>query len=879
MQHQLQGHESSGLQQTEMSTNRSLPHYHNKTQPTSGATKRPLTDSQDLDTLNKKLKRLTDHVLPDSPYLLSVPSDVPFRLGSRFVSNWAVGEDRPFAPGEEHLQYMTFLSHQGEDSLLVAVGGWSDGNGNVMEEEESKPASIASASSTPLSGGLQKKKISLNEYKNKAKESTATNTPVPQGNGKRENGTTRPKEVTPAPKPTRPGQNTMEKGRLTKPKDISLPPKPPAPQSSTNGTPGARKKAVDDSSQRISPSKPEKQSEPSQPQKKTRSPPPKIATKDTSTHSQKNTPTSVPKLLSPTLPPTTGSGNLNLPRLLSPTLPPDIEAELTKQSNEPPTLKSGQSSHQRNASGNSSASKSDNAAPKTSGGQRQHSGSTSSSSNKPPSSASTTPKLPSSSAKSGPATAKDTPAQKSNNLSKPAEKQSNITPKSRISSNVTASSAANPSRIVKLKYGRANRKRVEALLRFSGKRKADASAKQSRTQELEVSSKRDSGRERSASKAAESDQTQSAGARGEKRPRAIDDHDKRDHAAKRPRASTNLNVPEKSRSPGPTTAPKSPSGQRQPITSKSQFSTPKKDIKSAAMRRVESADSDVKTPTGMGTGTPTSMEKSAKPSPSASFDNQSNKPRDTDWRAWREEFQKYAGLGRDLKHSASRQTQNNTSSTDEKLGAAIAVEAIICFILAFVADNQQKALTRQIGDSTTWRSILPYWNAVKHMTAPYPQLHGLCLLLGAVSHDTIHGIDLERLSTSALPCDHNPIPTPGSDGNTVLSDEGKKYKKDFLDLKSRLSDHYKEANRLWLESSRELQDDALAREFPNTWSKRSRNFSMRGKQKLRIGEYDCEMFLPLGRTTTPIEAVRFGWSLLGEWCEKEGVKWTGRLGL
>lgn len=856
-----------------MSINRSSSHTRINTELTCGAAKRSLPESQDLNSLNKKLKRLTENVLPDSPYLLTVPTDVPFRLGSRFVSNWAVGEGRPFAPGEEHLQYMTFLSHQGEDSLLVAVGGWSDGNGNVMEEDESKLVSNASASSTPLSGGPPKKKISLNEYKNKSREATTTQTPVVHRSEKNENGPTEPKEAASAPKHTRQEQNALGKSKLYKPKDISLPPKPPPPQSSANGGAGARKKLADERAQESRPSTLDKQLGTS-PKRRRLSPPPKITTNRTSTSSGKNNSTSVPRLLSPTLPPATSSCSFGLPQLLSPTLPPDIEAELTKLSNEP-TLNPTSSNHRGNASGHTSASKSDNPKTKISGALKHHSGSTSSSNNKLHSSAS--PKLSSSTTKlSGQITDKDALSRKSNKLSKPAEKQSPSTTKPRTSSITNLSSGVKLSRIVKLRYGRANRKRVEALLKFSGKRKADGSVKQVTTQDLEFTNKKDCGPDRSASKPSENDHIRSACARGEKRPRAIDDHDKADHAAKRPKASTNSNVPEKSRSPGPTGTPKSPSRPGNSTTSKS---TPKKDLKSAAMRRVESADSDVKTPSGLGTGTPGSIEKCAKPSSSTSFDNQNNKPRDLDWRAWREEFQKYAGLGRDLKHASSRQAQHNPPGANEKLGAATAVEAIICFILAFVADNQQKALTRQTGDSSTWRSILPYWNAVKHLTSPYPQLHGLCLLLGAVSHDTIHGIDLERLSSSALPCDHNPIPTPGSDGNTVLSDEGKKYKKEFLDLKARLSDHYREAHRLWLEGNRELPDDVLARDFPKTWSKRSRNFSVRGKQKLKIGEYNCEMFLPLGRTTTPIEAVCFGWSLLSEWCEKEGVRWAGRLGL
>lgn len=49
----------------------------------------------ELESVSTRLGRLKDEVLPSAPYLLTVPTDVPFRLGNRFVNNWAVGKKGP----------------------------------------------------------------------------------------------------------------------------------------------------------------------------------------------------------------------------------------------------------------------------------------------------------------------------------------------------------------------------------------------------------------------------------------------------------------------------------------------------------------------------------------------------------------------------------------------------------------------------------------------------------------------------------------------------------------------------------------------------------------------------------------------------------------
>lgn len=262
--------------------------------------------------------------------------------------------------------------------------------------------------------------------------------------------------------------------------------------------------------------------------------------------------------------------------------------------------------------------------------------------------------------------------------------------------------------------------------------------------------------------------------------------------------------------------------------------------------------------------------------------------RESDRQSWRSEFQKFAALGRELKHAADRYTRAATKSekgsppsAEEKLAAATAVEAILCFMLAFIADDRAKALARQVGDSGNWRSILAYWRVVRLRTAGYRSLHGLCSLLGAVSHDAIHTLDLDRLAVMSLPDDdssnnnnNNRTPTPAATPGST--DEGKKQqqlrRRDLLDLKSRLPESHREAQRLWQHGLRELSEDVLTAEFPETWRRRTTTtLDTDGDRGLKPGQYAGSFTLPFSRATTPVEVVRFGVSLLAEWCVREGL--------
>lgn len=792
--------------------------------PTISHTSQP--HASDLEALDNRLKRLSEDVFPLHPYLLTLPTNTPFRLNSRSANNWAVGHDRPFTSDEQQLQYMTFLTHDSGDSLLLAVGDWSDESGRMMAD---RPRTTTTSLTENPRDAVSKKKISLKDYNTQKVTSTsvATPTPPPPENHSRERsahankreGGAKARATTPTP------DLTISNDKL---ETRSIPTKSQSQQRSlspTKDSHSSKKRPSASYSDFNSHSHPPKGSEIMHSPKKPRLSPEKDQRMETSPAKTSRSPR-LPALLSPTLPPTSGP---RLPRLLSPTLPPDIEKELAKIGGHSP----GHTSPKR-----------ETAAIRTKRNDELHQS--------------------------------RAPASTSGNSGSNSSQQSGGG-RAGTSSKDKDSALPNPTRrIVSLKYGKSNRKRVEALLKFSGKKKAyptnsttgadtdpdDVShAHLERRREREdlsqprnnVSSKKIKSKARHEADETLGSGSGSAGARSR-------DRDFKTSADK------------------PSTPAFHPPSHDKP---KQNTLTPVKDLKNMASRHGEHGDGDGKTPIN-----PTSKRYSTDLGVRESPSQPESRPRDSDRRAWRDEFQKFSSIGRELKHASERYTaMTGPSTADEKLSVVTAIEAILSFILAFVADNQCKSLARQISDSSSWVSILAYWRVVRKKSTPYPVLHGLSLFLGAVSYDAIHALDLERLAVSPLPGEHTPAPTPGAGGGDnsshhptpAPSDDYKKAWEKISELRNRLPECYRESQKLWLEGSRGLSEDVLTQGFPNTWSRRSHNYAERGRIPLRAGEYAGDYFLPLGGTTQPIEIVRFSWSILHEWCEQEGIHWNERL--
>ncbi|PYH77157.1 hypothetical protein BO82DRAFT_294527 [Aspergillus uvarum CBS 121591] len=740
----------------------------------------------DQDSIDRRLKRLKDQVLPLYPFLLTVPTDVPFRLGGRFVNNWAVSDDGPFTPEEQQLQYMTFLTHHDGESLLAAVGDWSDSAGNVMSDQQSGPQSAAS---TPSYSSL-KKKISLKDYKNRRKSGAPSGSPVSRE----------------APSQSSTAQTLNGSQSTNKASNV---------QSSSGDKNMDRKRPLETDNE---PMKSTGKGHVSF--KKTR-----LSTDSTVEYTKvgRLRGNGLPALLSPTLPPVSSSPRL--PRLLSPTLPPDLEKELSMQNVDSVSLDSLQHPDVSNIDASNLQKAKTAYQPSDVGSSRT-----------------TTTKVG------------------SQHLPKEAVMNSVDTRTSYHSSH------ARTRFIVRLRYGRANRKRVEALLKFSGKRKIGTSS--SPVKNVDIPHATTSGQ--SVAKATASERAEN----GNKLSR-------NDYKAKNDTANmSSKECTKESKPPNIIDQPQSPkipsphTKQLLQDRSKQMQSTPSKSVNCSGQYEV-SGDTSERMPPQSGMKHTAEWPTPTKPpSPQTS----SAASRQCERRAWKEEYQKYGNLGRELKHAAERHTaKDNSTVVDEKLAVATAVEAIICFILAFVADDHFKALTRQVADSSSWLSILAYWRVVKKNSAPYPRLHSLCLMLGAVSYDAIHALDLERLAVTAVPEEHTAISTSGSDGTSVSLDEYRKVRREFNELKHRLPECYRESQKLWLEGSRGLSENVLASEFPATWSNRSKNFSEQGKPLSKAGDLSNEYFLPLRKTSTPSEIIKFSCAILKEWCTKEGIGWRSRL--
>ncbi|EKV12571.1 hypothetical protein Pdw03_6645 [Penicillium digitatum] len=727
--------------------------------------------TSDREVLDQRLQRLSDDVLPPVPYLLTFPTKTPFNLGTRSANNWAVGHDRPFSLEEQQLQYMTFLTHHDTDSLLLAVGDWSDETGRMMTDRSTAPSTVESSRET-----VSKKKISLKDYKTQ-KTSAAVASPVGLEAGSRGASNSAKSEERRQMTSSEP-LNISDKTKMSR-----MPPKSHARLSPER----AGQKRPSGSELEFPHPSVTKKSE-AHPTKKLRLCPEKDTRREPSP--VKSYSPKLPALLSPTLPPT--SGGPRLPRLLSPTLPPDIEKELARLEDRPPSR-------------NSRAGK-------------------------------------------------GLPAKESNTQEYTRDHARVDTQKTQL--------------LTKLRYGRANRKRVEALLKFSGKKKAhlsDSPVSQDTDRDDVFHSRKKGGDTGLFRGYTSGDPKGRKNETGE----AIGPQYGR---SKEPKS-----YPEKPRTPVAQTHLTSHSTTSD--KTKAASITPVKDLKDQkpfTSRRNEPGETDSKAPSN-----PANKRHSVDPgSTMKASPTQVDGRTRNERQVWWDEWQKFASIGRELKHAAERHTsKTGISVTDEKLAVVTAIEALLSFIMAFVANDQAKASSRQVGDSSTWLSIVPYWRVVRKNSVPYPALNSLCLLLGAVSFTAIHTLDLERLAISPIPGEHTPVPTPGSDGNAALSDENRKSKKEFSELKVRLPECYKESQRLWIEGTRGLSEDILGREFPTIWSQRSRNYSERGRSSLKAGEYAGSYFLPLGGTTPPIEVVRFGWFLLKEWCSKERVEWNGRLGL
>ncbi|KIX94137.1 uncharacterized protein Z520_10163 [Fonsecaea multimorphosa CBS 102226] len=798
--------------------------------------------------LDERFKHLSDTILPPQPYLLSVPSDVPYRHSSRFVNTWYEGT--PFDRKEEQLQYLSFLPHSGEhESLLRVEGGWADDHGNPIVEEELSPKALpATGRHTPADAG-NRKKISLKDYKTKARSPSqaATESQPPK---KIETSANPPLSVEKEKHATQP---LLEKKQEKQPivpetngaKDHPLkvsrmdghnsPKIPPKMQQTDSPNPAKRRKlspAVED---------------------------PKPGAKTSKVESQSST-MKMPRLLSPTLP--SPEKENSLPQLLSPVLPPSLAKALST----PPNTTSIGSP----ASGLPKRSDPvrlilagadlDNEPPGDRGGLAPGGS-----------------KVRSDSQHSARSSAPGTPNAAKVGLGAKILAKNGIRSGTPLHNGVRASPGPRQRHTIILKYGKKNRKRVEALLKFAPRPKKDLLKQDLLKQEApdsQYNSDAHARKETSKKEPLESQPT----AESKPRPPAVDDI----KLEKKRKAEDS--------SPGPSLKKVKPGDhENRPVTpippagktavssqSKSTFSTPKKEFKSTLMRRVESSDGvDAPTPTGDKARVSTPQ---AAPKPSPQPPTSSTSSREEERQQWSSINSKFFTLGRTLKHegSALLPAPDSDAKPSQSAKAVLKlIEALLCFMINMSAQSHARPSI-----DPGWRSIILYHIFVFRQSRKFPHLHGLVVQLGAVCRQLVHKYDMDRLARDPLPDDYcNSAPTPGSDGNTKTNEDGEKYKKRYVEFKDELIQNARELQTAWLDGSRQLSPDLLKREYPITWSKRAKDSSARLLEKLTPSRIPQDFYLPMDANTTAFEAARFGVSFLQEWAEKGKVDWKTRIDL
>ena len=365
----------------------------------------------------------------------------------------------------------------------------------------------------------------------------------------------------------------------------------------------------------------------------------------------------------------------------------------------------------------------------------------------------------------------------------------------------------------------------------------------------------------------------------EKRRREDDPKDTPEPAQKRHKAPSVLDLSQRPRTPIPPPF-KSPAMR----PGSSQNLTPKKDLKATTMQRISSTDGDVKTPQGAPRGVtpiaPGSAERGTREGRSASNTSTGTGPfpsRSDESASWKAEHHRLMALGRQLKHDAKPLWESQDPMT-EKRGIAVALETILCYMLAFITFDESRRSHRLAGDAIGWRSMLPYIEQMREKSGHIKLMHGLLCQLEAVCRSIVLKLEADKLERDSIPLDY---PSPESDGKLVAEPPAKalQNRKELADYRSKFFENLRSTNAMWGHAATQLPVRKLAVSFPKTWDAAAAESTPQMKQGLVPKKYAGDFVLPLHSASIGIEAVRAGWSMLTEWCEQEGVKWEQRMEL
>ncbi|KAL8850202.1 MAG: hypothetical protein Q9221_004888 [Calogaya cf. arnoldii] len=841
------------------------------------------------DKVDERLERIRENIWPTDPYLMDLVAPSSYHLPPHLANNWR--RSCPFDKNEEQLQYMTFLPHTAgrADTMLRTTGDWDDGNGK-LKNESAKRASGSSSSGaiSPLPGQPPRKKISLLDYNRKK---------AGQAGGKASPEAIKPQSLTIGKPPQiaeATAKATVMVGKPLAPvKELESSEQPSKPEPSRG-----HKRSADEMANSQGPRTSEiLQAATASTRARTEVGKPKVAAAAAAPAKVIGVP-DLPRMLSPTLP-ARSVGVRDLPPMLSPTLPACVEERFAKLRGDAaqtvsyhvqkPGVSDSATNNKadmtmRNSSKAKIVTKDKHVEPQLSKTAAPTKESALASKSKVPDGDINTKSIP---------TQESTTAEKASTTNVIAGRTSSPpVSESKQSSKVLSSESKDLSNakrrlLIVLRIPKSLRKNCQRILQLQPRpRKSLSGGQLSKPLALQERPQ---------------DQTLSKGHDGQQltKPKAVKGDDSRkpnEHAPKPKVVANGLAAPQSGEPRRLTNPDKEPPSKRQRLSGiedlsrpqtpagseirspglpqhhsghKSQLSTPKTDRKSTAMDRIKSSEGDVKTPLGsirsntpvITGGTEASNNREGRSSSNVSATSVAGpSKKDEEGSIYRTEFTRYAEIARTLKREADALTKSpdgfNPDTTIRRQGLAKAIETAICYMLAFIIMDEPLRIKKAPGDRAAWDSLLPYFNFLKTLTRDTESLHlqGFLHQLEAVCRDTIHQYDLERLERE------------------TVADEMSK-------LIKQAAENGRQARQAWIEGTKWLTHDDLRRSFPKTWEQRSQSPGDKTERFIPRRYNEGSYFLPLGNASINIEAVRFGWSFLEEWCKKEGVNWSGKIGL
>ncbi|KAK4696592.1 hypothetical protein P7C71_g1342, partial [Lecanoromycetidae sp. Uapishka_2] len=301
---------------------------------------------------------------------------------------------------------------------------------------------------------------------------------------------------------------------------------------------------------------------------------------------------------------------------------------------------------------------------------------------------------------------------------------------------------------------------------------------------------------------------------------------------------------------------------------KPHLSTPELGLTSTPMMRAGSGGSSVHTPRQLAmNGTP--VAPGTGNSRASSHLASASKPKAADLSS---EAKKYTRIGVDLKHDADRffKKPGDLSDADRKQGVIFGIESVLCFMLSFALSE----VGMQNGDRTSWKSILPFLAKVNEEAKGFRHLSGLALQIESVIRDILVHIDFQRLNRNPLDDYFNKEKAIDA-AKSKEQNKAAEYALQFADLRHN-SDKAQSLSRA---SWAYLNLEEISTKFSNTWAKREdvRPPIGKGPEVINVGDYQRTFTLPVSSTTSKLEAVNFGISVLVEFCQNEGVDFTPKI--